>query len=176
MATYPTENSIRTAPIARKATGIPTSPVIAKPVVTTPATTVIGVAAVAMKKTTAATPRRSVASERCGDEGGAIIPEDTITPARWRGTGVPARDQEGAAEAGQVRSERRGQHARGRVQVGEGSTVTTLADYAWWQSWRRWPVSHLPDGSERSEEHTSELQSRGHLVCRLLLEKKKKSY
>src|SRR5690625_6260378 len=28
----------------------------------------------------------------------------------------------------------------------------------------------------RSEEHTSELQSRGHLVCRLLLEKKKKLY
>src|SRR5690625_6662202 len=27
----------------------------------------------------------------------------------------------------------------------------------------------------RSEEHTSELQSRGHLVCRLLLEKKNKS-
>src|SRR5439155_19874889 len=27
--------------------------------------------------------------------------------------------------------------------------------------------------SSRSEEHTSELQSRGHLVCRLLLEKKK---
>src|SRR5690554_7362994 len=31
----------------------------------------------------------------------------------------------------------------------------------------------LPHGS-RSEEHTSELQSRPHLVCRLLLEKKKK--
>src|SRR5690625_6898144 len=31
---------------------------------------------------------------------------------------------------------------------------------------------HAQDG--RSEEHTSELQSRGHLVCRLLLEKKKK--
>src|SRR5690625_5962697 len=28
----------------------------------------------------------------------------------------------------------------------------------------------------RSEEHTSELQSRGHLVCRLLLEKKKADY
>src|SRR5207253_2707001 len=27
-------------------------------------------------------------------------------------------------------------------------------------------------GASRSEEHTSELQSRGHLVCRLLLEKK----
>src|SRR5690625_6887480 len=29
---------------------------------------------------------------------------------------------------------------------------------------------------ERSEEHTSELQSRGHLVCRLLLEKKNHNY
>src|SRR5690625_7058190 len=29
---------------------------------------------------------------------------------------------------------------------------------------------------QRSEEHTSELQSRGHLVCRLLLEKKNKKY
>src|SRR5690625_6400108 len=29
-------------------------------------------------------------------------------------------------------------------------------------------------GLQRSEEHTSELQSRGHLVCRLLLEKKKR--
>src|SRR5687768_18091862 len=31
-----------------------------------------------------------------------------------------------------------------------------------------------PGSSCRSEEHTSELQSRLHLVCRLLLEKKKK--
>src|SRR5437660_4345013 len=31
----------------------------------------------------------------------------------------------------------------------------------------------LWNAQERSEEHTSELQSRGHLVCRLLLEKKK---
>src|SRR5690625_6504568 len=45
-------------------------------------------------------------------------------------------------------------------------------------------MSRLPKGekqwtepmelaADRSEEHTSELQSRGHLVCRLLLEKKK---
>src|SRR5690625_1325149 len=34
--------------------------------------------------------------------------------------------------------------------------------------------SDLPALLERSEEHTSELQSRGHLVCRLLLEKKNK--
>src|SRR5690625_6980163 len=31
----------------------------------------------------------------------------------------------------------------------------------------------IADAEGRSEEHTSELQSRGHVVCRLLLEKKK---
>src|SRR2546422_4159104 len=37
------------------------------------------------------------------------------------------------------------------------------------------PPPSLPTpAAERSEEHTSELQSRLHLVCRLLLEKKKK--
>src|SRR2546429_4801352 len=40
---------------------------------------------------------------------------------------------------------------------------------------RRCSSREDPDGSRRSEEHTSELQSRLHLVCRLLLEKKKKS-
>src|SRR3712207_7879583 len=35
-------------------------------------------------------------------------------------------------------------------------------------------VDVLPGERERSEEHTSELQSRQYLVCRLLLEKKKK--
>src|SRR5690625_3412068 len=35
------------------------------------------------------------------------------------------------------------------------------------------PVAVLYIWQGRSEEHTSELQSRGHLVCRLLLEKKK---
>src|SRR3712207_9591282 len=39
------------------------------------------------------------------------------------------------------------------------------------------PHHHLvaADGVKRSEEHTSELQSRQYLVCRLLLEKKKKT-
>src|SRR2546430_13342088 len=32
----------------------------------------------------------------------------------------------------------------------------------------------VTNGSQRSEEHTSELQSQSNLVCRLLLEKKKK--
>src|SRR5690625_5508223 len=40
--------------------------------------------------------------------------------------------------------------------------------------WGRFINSTLIDCSFfRSEEHTSELQSRGHLVCRLLLDKKK---
>src|SRR2546430_6683007 len=36
--------------------------------------------------------------------------------------------------------------------------------------------SHAVVGHARSEEHTSELQSQSNLVCRLLLEKKKKKY
>src|SRR5687768_18546486 len=39
---------------------------------------------------------------------------------------------------------------------------------------RGWAVASLRTAAPRSEEHTSELQSRLHLVCRLLLEKKKK--
>src|SRR5215469_17253280 len=46
------------------------------------------------------------------------------------------------------------------------------------RSWRSnsWhtPASPAPCMAPRSEEHTSELQSRRDLVCRLLLEKKKK--
>src|SRR2546421_7129591 len=80
---------------------------------------------------------------------------------------------------------------------------TTLFRSTWWRPQpvlaetirKRWPemnVVHLPDydklpeellgtdifvgyslRAKRSEEHTSELQSRSDLVCRLLLEKKK---
>src|SRR5207253_7031406 len=50
-------------------------------------------------------------------------------------------------------------------------------------TWYPWPTAGMTPWasryvtlattpSSRSEEHTSELQSRGHLVCRLLLEKK----
>src|SRR5690625_6883125 len=54
--------------------------------------------------------------------------------------------------------------------------VHTAKVSSWtWPARRRWAASTLtplPHISARSEEHTSELQSRGHLVCRLLLEKK----
>src|SRR2546430_13419473 len=39
----------------------------------------------------------------------------------------------------------------------------------------RRPADEHATGADRSEEHTSELQSQSNLVCRLLLEKKKKN-
>src|SRR5690625_6909616 len=47
-------------------------------------------------------------------------------------------------------------------------TLEIKVEIQWRQS-----LSPLKQEIMRSEEHTSELQSRGHLVCRLLLEKKK---
>src|SRR2546422_4350060 len=53
---------------------------------------------------------------------------------------------------------------------------TTLFRSQWrpWLGSRRTAVRRCSQSPVRSEEHTSELQSRLHLVCRLLLEKKKK--
>src|SRR5260370_26483342 len=61
--------------------------------------------------------------------------------------------------------------------------ITVAAGLAWLNNsktlWKRneqetsWPPSQSPQ--IRSEEHTSELQSHLNLVCRLLLEKKKKN-
>src|SRR2546427_12976382 len=66
---------------------------------------------------------------------------------------------------------------RSRVFLGSAwlSAVSALA----WALWARSYVSGLVlytlvALSQRSEEHTSELQSQSNLVCRLLLEKKKK--
>src|SRR5690625_5324690 len=60
------------------------------------------------------------------------------------------------------------------------SNIPTFAEYAYCSpksdksrypsTFNRW----LTDTNTRSEEHTSELQSRGQIVCRLLLEKKKR--
>src|SRR5216684_970545 len=55
--------------------------------------------------------------------------------------------------------------ANGTIDLECGSTTNNLARQE--QVW--FTITHF-----RSEEHTSELQSRLHLVCRLLLEKKKK--
>src|SRR5258705_6420701 len=54
-----------------------------------------------------------------------------------------------------------------------GSLATTVKGTATGKSSVSEPISQRP--MMRSEEHTSELQSLRHLVCRLLLEKKKKN-
>src|SRR2546425_2309666 len=54
-----------------------------------------------------------------------------------------------------------------------GATGPSQPDCQLCEAGYRPTVGFLP-GAERSEEHTSELQSLAYLVCRLLLEKKKK--
>src|SRR5439155_14061267 len=61
------------------------------------------------------------------------------------------------------RSGGRRRQGRSELARGDGGRMTTL-----------WYFCVQTKYQSRSEEHTSELQSRGHLVCRLLLEKKKK--
>src|SRR3712207_7148572 len=71
----------------------------------------------------------------------------------------------------------------GRAALAALPTVVTQALWAWRvdreggsiRRFQRFPfgLDQAREGWERSEEHTSELQSRQYLVCRLLLEKKK---
>src|SRR5437660_7890914 len=60
--------------------------------------------------------------------------------------------------------------ALSRVAAGEVVAVLDLRSARAGQ--RLFPLTPEQVRAPRSEEHTSELQSRGHLVCRLLLEKK----
>src|SRR2546422_7876451 len=70
---------------------------------------------------------------------------------------------------------------RSIVEKGAGSMARMFTLGLAIPGWQTANFPHIPavgnfeaDKFERSEEHTSELQSRLHLVCRLLLEKKKK--
>src|SRR5215813_2829480 len=62
------------------------------------------------------------------------------------------------------------------VMLQQTPVIRVLPAYRLWI--QQWPtpagLAAATPGDARSEEHTSELQSRPHLVCRLLLEKKKK--
>src|SRR5699024_11709611 len=56
----------------------------------------------------------------------------------------------------------------------ESKSSRSMSHAADWERWRKRGIPLADD--LRSEEHTSELQSRFDLVCRLLLEKKKTNY
>src|SRR5687767_15522753 len=80
-------------------------------------------------------------------------------PPRILGTFTSARSTVAATPSGSCAAPRR-----------YASQTTSRA-----RAWRRNAVSSSVPSSPRSEEHTSELQSLAYLVCRLLLEKKKRS-
>src|SRR5438445_7423063 len=61
-----------------------------------------------------------------------------------------------------------------RLLLGLTPREETPARTPWWLILLRTVLAALEPDCRRSEEHTSELQSRQYLVCRLLLEKKKK--
>src|SRR3712207_8814473 len=89
-----------------------------------------------------------------------LFPYTTLFRSHHRAGAVLAREAHQLDGAGQV-LQRHPRHALARL---------------------RGPLAHRRDDAAhrdllvpRSEEHTSELQSRQYLVCRLLLEKKKKS-
>src|SRR5690348_17847802 len=95
-------------------------------------------------------------------------PRPTLFPTRRSSDlgegGAAGAGDGGAGEAGAeaVVVERQERGERGRQPVGRGGVARVAV-----------PRAHfLADVAARSEEHTSELQSPVHLVCRLLLEKK----
>src|SRR5437870_8344523 len=63
--------------------------------------------------------------------------------------------------------------SRGACAAGRTTARSCAPPSASCPGMRRWAARR--SALLRSEEHTSELQSRGHLVCRLLLEKKNKN-
>src|SRR3712207_7578404 len=91
-------------------------------------------------------------------------PRSTLFPYTTLFRSEMVRDALVAREAGLVFHQREGLLVAGRAVVGEVFV-------------RRGDLARVPgalDAGRRSEEHTSELQSRQYRVCRLLLEKKKK--
>src|SRR5207249_11142158 len=83
------------------------------------------------------------------------------------------------------RSSDLGERPQMPIVVAEGRVETQGVSCAMWNNWiasasetlspaEAIQLFHIAQDTPRSEEHTSELQSRFELVCRLLLEKKKR--
>src|ERR1035438_10808640 len=93
------------------------------------------------------------------DDAGELLQLEFCSRAVYQYFGVPA-----AVHAALLRAPSKGSYFN---RVVRGRFPYSLASNA------QAGVAHAALRSERSEEHTSELQSLRHLVCRLLLEKKK---
>src|SRR5258708_25249741 len=130
--------------------------------------------------------RRATSSQKRGSkaESGTRCssPRDTpcrcaaISSASVRGDSTPASASLAAAMA--ISSSSRLTRSRSAA-VGTGDLLRPVGLHQRRDHCIQVPVDHLVqviDGDLRSEEHTSELQSPDHLVCRLLLEKKKERY
>src|SRR2546422_8263630 len=92
-------------------------------------------------------------------------PRSTLFPYTTLFRSSEARRAPAASGRGVLRSVRRG---RGPQQGSGALSAGAIRGRA--------GAAHPARRGDRSEEHTSELQSRLHLVCRLLLEKKKKTH
>src|SRR5690625_6659948 len=83
-------------------------------------------------------------------------------------------DNSAAVPRSVFRQEREGaRHLAGIPGIGDFPFPKDVDVLARWFDTVARPDARILDPFLRSEEHTSELQSRGHLVCRLLLEQKK---
>src|SRR5207253_4905434 len=93
-----------------------------------------------------------------------LFPYTTLFRSNAKNLGGQVEEEFGRA-TGDVKGQLQGNAKRveGALQDAYGQAMETAADAA----------EVMRKSASRSEEHTSELQSRGHLVCRLLLEKKK---
>src|SRR3712207_8856800 len=90
-----------------------------------------------------------------------LFPYTTLfrSVAEWMTTGTPEYDVHHSDVARFYASQRTREHVKARTSEAFNKTYGIVHPMEQWNS--------------RSEEHTSELQSRQYLVCRLLLEKKK---
>src|ERR1039458_10641736 len=86
----------------------------------------------------------------------------------------PPRDSAAVRQPIPDRGLRRHPHNGQRRRIHPASRGRTRCSQELEDRQRRVAAPEHQGGAERSEEHTSELQSLRHLVCRLLLEKKKK--
>src|SRR2546428_502657 len=110
------------------------------------------------------------------EEGDMLLPRQTYHDAETlllRSIQQPARRHTVSADSVHAVSDDLGKVSLNNVRMWVLAAVFIGAE---------WPISHTANiefveiigNNSRSEEHTSELQSRSDLVCRLLLEKKKK--